>query len=265
MVGPILLLVACTSDVDTAGSDSATAAPGFDLTSPEQAVLRLVQTIELRFLLHHHELGLPFGDDLCPTEDTAPPETTYSGDCTTDEGVTYEGQLTREQTSTDDPEVLTYTATGWSVVGATESYPLLGLDGQALVTSTIGTARTLTYDLSGTLVQDISQLGPGTVPVELTGTYRFEGAWPTEGPEQHQFTADLEADGWGHYSATILLNKIEGPCNTFADTSVATIASGDHEVVLEIGDDPDPCDLCFPWVLDGVDQADLACWGVSTP
>ena len=93
----------------------------------------------------------------------------------------------------------------------------------------------------------------------VTGSFDFQVDYVEGEPAAHAFQSELVDPDDAEWQADVLLLKIEGPCVAYAEGSFARISSGGSEAELLVVEDPDPCDLCWPWTLDGVAQEEPAC------
>ncbi len=254
-------------DDDSApGDDDDSAEPAFDLSDPAVVVERFFHTVELRFALHTHRLGSAAGDDLCPSVAGEDPEV-LTGGCTSADGRTFEGTLERTTTTVEAGGLRTeYVGTGWRVAGAGAGFLSVGLDGTGTVETTgDDDAGVGDWQMDGTIEYDPAGPTAGLLPPVVVGQHALHVEWGPESADRHVFTADLLVPDAGRYTADLQLDKLDkldkldGPCDAYAETSHARIEAAGRTAELLVASDPEPCDLCFPWVLDGVAQPEPAC------
>ncbi len=247
-----------TADDDDAGPDDDDAADdddpggppqGIDLTDGAEVALRFAQVVELRFLLHGNEVGLLAGDGGCPTA-TA---TGWQGGCTTAAGFVFAGALSVE-TAADG---VLYTGDGWSVAGSGGPFARIALDGTAEAEE--GEAS-VAYAYAGTFEAVTRDAVAAMRDWTVTGTFTFAGAWPDGGPQEHDFAADVADPDGRAWTAQLSLPVHEAePCDVYDASAAAVLESGGVVASIDLAGDPDPCDYCWPWSLDGVPQPEPAC------
>lgn len=246
-------------DDDSAPDDDDDSAPSFDLSDPAVVVERFFHTVEIRFALHTHRLGSAAGDGDCPEVVGEDPEV-LTGDCSAAD-LDFEGTL--ERTTTVLPEGglrIDYAGTDWRVHGPGGLFGAVGLDGTGQAeTQGDETAGVGDWRLEGRI--EYEPLGPaaGLLPPVVIGEHTFHVEWGPDSPDRHVFTADLVVPGTGRYTADLLLDKVAGPCDAYAAGSYARIDAAGRTAELDLAADPDPCDFCFPWRLDGEPQPEPAC------
>ena len=89
-MGSVLALSGCPSNDDD--FDSADDGPAVDLADGGEVALRLLQLLDMRYLVHGNHLGLVVADGGCPAEVD---EHRWVGGCTTPLGYVFEGELVR--------------------------------------------------------------------------------------------------------------------------------------------------------------------------
>jgi len=182
----------------------------------------------------------------CPGRATDGDATTYTGDCTTTEGVTWSGtaRVVRREEGSGGTRTIAYTGFGTDVL----------YDGEF---GDEATATTLSYTI------DLAFSGA------VTGGLHHVGGLVTQGNP-----ADPERDdpqlwnGRGHYGDTVHgvaavttedeLLDVNG-CDTEAMSGSTTIASAEHTIVFAY-DGATKCDAtnAARWSLDGIDQGEVA-------
>lgn len=229
----------------------------YDFTDPQVVVGRFAHTVALRQALSHDELGRNLGDESCPQRVEQGGVLALTGGCSAGD-VEFEGSLRVTTTDEGDAVTTSYEGTGWRVIALNAPTARVGLDG-------VAAARVVEDPPGGewTFEGRVDYLNPSAgVPTDsptVEGSYRFVGDWIDGEPEHHHFLAELRVEGEGSWEADISLDRIDGPCGDNAPSSWIRLSTGEHEVELLVGADPDPCDFCWPWSLDGVEQAEQAC------
>lgn len=246
----LAIAAACPGGPGPDDDDASPAEPVVDLSHGDEVALRLLQVIDLRYLVHGNELGFLVADDACPVEDG---EDRWVGGCTAESGYTFEGTMIRQEGAMG---VVDYEGSGWSVRGHGGPFARLLLDGTVEYHESFdGDGASVRGTMEAVSKEEVAEMRDWSA----TGSFDFESEWPEEPPEPHQYLADLEDPDGAAWEADVLFLELDGFCGEPAEGSHAFLSSGGHEAELLLVEDPDPCDRCWPWTLDGAAMSEQAC------
>jgi len=231
--------------------------------------------IELGFAVSEYRLlgeilrfGLTARSPECPARSGPPIEigttgaATWTGDCTTDDGVPFEGTLTETWDYTQFPRALTSVGDGWSVEARGADFDYLEFD---------GTWTTLEPDGGGVREDEVEAdamvlfgskrgyLGARNFPRGLRGAYAWSGDYRGD-PEIHRFEFAGDAICRGPLEAVVEVRDVvaDGCPNTAPEEGFMELVVDGRVARIEF-DDTDDCSGCFPWTLDGDEQPGRAC------
>ena len=225
--------------------------------------------MELRLMGELNQFGLASAHPNCPTWEGDHPTSpsgsiTWLGGCSTEDGVTsFEGQLAQTWTDTGPQSSSQIYETGaWRSTSTGGEFSLIEFEGSWSTDETQGDDAFRADEAEG-LFRALGMWGgylDGTwLPHGFRGSYDWSGDWTDPGEEIHVFALDGVAVCRGAVTvdATVIQRSGDCPGPVPVDGGVR-LETGGHVAEIDFASSTN-CSGCWPWTLDGVDQAAPIC------